>query len=55
VNFDSREIDKMIDCLYPAEGISADQLHGFFAGRSNPASQGTLLQLLQQSDGGRHS
>ncbi len=40
----------MIDYLYSAEGISVDQLHGFFVGWPNPPSREIHLRLLQQSD-----
>ena len=45
-----REVDNMIDYLYSAEGISTDQLHGFFVGWPNPPSREIHLRLLQQSD-----
>ena len=40
----------MIDYLYSAKEISADQLHGFFVGWPNPPSREIHLRLLQQSD-----
>ena len=40
----------MIDYLFSAKEISADQLHGFFVGWPNPPSRETHLLLLQQSD-----
>jgi ribosomal protein S18 acetylase RimI-like enzyme len=40
----------MIEYLYSAGGITADQLHGFFVGWPNHPSPETHLQLLQQSD-----
>jgi len=40
----------MIDYLYSAKEISADQLHGFFVGWPNPPSRKTHLRLLEQSD-----
>jgi ribosomal protein S18 acetylase RimI-like enzyme len=40
----------VIDYLYSAEGISADQLNGFFVGWPNPPSRETHLRLIQQSD-----
>jgi ribosomal protein S18 acetylase RimI-like enzyme len=43
-------VTKVIDYLYSTEGVSADQLQGFFAGWPNPPSRETHLRLLQQSD-----
>ena len=40
----------MIDYLYSAKEISAEQLQGFFDGWPNPPSQEAHLRLLQQSD-----
>lgn len=40
----------MIEYLDSVEGITADQLHGFFVGWPNPPSPETHLRLLQQSD-----
>ena len=40
----------MIDYLYSAKEISADQPHGFFVGWPKPPSRETHLLLLQQSD-----
>ena len=40
----------MIRYLYSAEGITADQLPGFFEGWPNPPSPETHLRLLTKSD-----
>jgi ribosomal protein S18 acetylase RimI-like enzyme len=40
----------MIDYIHSSEGITADQLHGFFVGWPNPPSPEVHLQLLQKSD-----
>ncbi len=40
----------MIDYVYSSEGITANQLHGFFVGWPNPPSPEVHLQLLQKSD-----
>jgi len=40
----------MIDYVYSSEGITADQLRGFFVGWANPPSPEVHLQLLQRSD-----
>lgn len=40
----------MIDYVHSTEGITADQLHGFFVGWPNPPSPEVHLQLLQKSD-----
>jgi ribosomal protein S18 acetylase RimI-like enzyme len=40
----------MIDYVCSPEGITADQLHGFFVGWPNPPSPAVHLQLLQKSD-----
>jgi ribosomal protein S18 acetylase RimI-like enzyme len=40
----------MINYVYSSEGITADQLHGFFVGWPNPPSPEVHLQLLQKSD-----
>ena len=40
----------MIEYRHSSEGISEDQLQGFFVGWPNPPSPKVHLQLLQQSD-----
>jgi len=40
----------MIEYLDSVEGITVDQVHGFFVGWPNPPSPKTHLRLLQQSD-----
>jgi len=40
----------MIDYVCSPEGITADQLHGFFVGWPNPPTPEVHLQLLQKSD-----
>jgi ribosomal protein S18 acetylase RimI-like enzyme len=40
----------MIEYLDSVEGITADQLQGFFVGWPNPPGPETHLRLLQQSD-----
>jgi ribosomal protein S18 acetylase RimI-like enzyme len=39
-----------IEYIYSAEGITANQLHGFFVGWTNPPSLETHLELLKNSD-----
>jgi ribosomal protein S18 acetylase RimI-like enzyme len=39
-----------IEYIYSAEGITANQLHGFFVGWTNPPSPETHLELLKNSD-----
>ena len=40
----------MIDYIHSPEGITADQLHGFFVDWPNPPSPEVHLQLLHKSD-----
>lgn len=40
----------MIEYIHSTEGITADQLHGFFVGWPNPPSPEVHLRLLQNSD-----
>ena len=40
----------MIDYVYSSEGITANQLQGFFVGWTNPPSPEVHLQLIQKSD-----
>ena len=40
----------MIEYIYSSEGITPNQLQGFFVGWPNPPTPETHLQLLQKSD-----